>query len=524
MKNVFNISIIILSIFLLNACEKDKPTPPVLTTSIVTEISYTTATSGGNVTNEGGATVLSMGICWATAEKPTIANSTQKVSGATGAFICNLTGLTPNTIYYVRAYATNSSGTGYGEQVTFKTINTEIPELETSPVSEISGNSAVSGGNIVEDNGSEVIARGICWSTSANPTVSNNKTVDASGGKGTFSGRITGLAEGTVYHLRAYATNSVGTSYGADLTFTTLSRPLLITVAISDITLISATSGGNITNDGGAQVTARGVCWSTSENPTITSNVTSNGLNNGAFSSNLNGLSQGTRYFIRAYATNSVGTGYGNQLSFITNLSDIDGNVYHTVLIGTQVWLTENLKVTHYANGDDITYAGGSIPWLDITSGLYCNYNDDLNNAAVYGSLYNWYSVIDSRKLCPSGWHVPTDAEWETLGTFLGGQATAGGVLTLAGGKMKEAGLIHWTTMNVGADNSSGFTALPGGRRFDEGATAFGNLNKDGFWWSATEVDAVQAYSRSIYGSGEYLMRDNLYKKSWGFSVRCLKD
>ena len=238
---------------------------------------------------------------------------------------------------------------------------------------------------------------------------------------------------------------------------------------------------------------------------------------------NLTGLSEGTRYYIRAYATNSVGTAYGNQLSFVTNVSDIDGYVYHTVIIGTQVWLKENLKVTHYGNRDDITYAGGSNPWLDNTTGLYCNYNDDFNNIAVYGRLYNWYSVNDSRKLCPAGWHVPADTEWETLGTFLGGPAIANGVLTLAGGKMKEAGMTHWTTMNVGADNSSGFTALPGGRRFDEG-TPFGNLNTDGFWWSATQVDAILAYSRSIYGSGEFLIRDNLYKKSLGFSVRCLKD
>jgi len=454
--------------------------------------------------------------------KPTIENSIYNMNGSTDAFTCNLTGLTPNTIYYVRAYATNSSGTGYGEQVSFKTINTEIPDVETTTILEVSGHSAISGGNIVDDNGSEVIARGLCWATTANPAINDSKTIDASGGKGSFSGRLTGLAEGTVYHVRAYATNSVGTSYGLDCTFTTLSRPVLTTVAISDITLISATSGGNISFDGGAQVTASGVCWGTSEEPTITNNVTTNGVNNGAFTSNLTGLSEGTRYYIRAYATNSVGTAYGNQLSFVTNVSDIDGNVYHTVIIGTQVWLTENLKVTHYGNGDDITYAGGSISWLDNTAGLYCNYNDDLNNIAVYGRLYNWYSIIDGRKLCPTGWHVPTDTEWETLGTFLGGPATAGGVLTLAGGKMKEAGLTHWTTMNVGADNSSGFTALPGGRRFDEG-TPFGNLNTDGFWWSATEVDAIQAYSRSIYGSGEFLIRDNFYKKSWGFSVRCLK-
>lgn len=427
MKQTLKISIVIFSAFVLYACKKDKPALPVLTTTTVTEISYTTATSGGFVINEGGAGVVSMGICWNTAQKPTIENNMYTTDGSTGAFTVNLTGLTPNTLYYVRAFATNEGGTGYGEQVSFTTINTGIPELETTNILEISGTSAVSGGNITDDNGSEVTTRGICWATIDNPTVNDSKIIDASGGKGFFSGNLAGLDEGTLYHVRAYATNSIGTAYG-------------------------------------------------------------------------------------------------NQLSFVTNVSDIDGNIYRTVIIGTQAWLTKNLKVTHYGNGDEIPYTGGSIYWLGNNTGLYCNYNDDPDNGDVYGRLYNWYSVNDNRKLCPAGWHVPADSEWETLGTFLGGPASSDGILTLAGGKMKEAGLTHWTGMNVGADNSSGFTALPGGRRSDDGMPPFGNLNTDAFWWSSTEIDALTAFSRCIYGTSEYLIRENYNRKSQGFSVRCIKD
>jgi uncharacterized protein (TIGR02145 family) len=316
MKNLIRISVVILIIFVIQSCKKDKP--PELITTDVTGISYTTATSGGDVTNEGGASIITRGICWNTSADPTISNSKTTESGGLGAFTSNITNLTPNTLYYVRAYATNSAGTGYGNQVTFTTTQLAVPALTTTAISTITQSSAASGGNITADNGGTITARGVCWGTATNPTTANSKTTDGTG-TGSFTSTLTGLTGNTLYYVRAYATNSVGTSYGNELTFTTSAlTPTLTTTAIGSITSATATSGGNISSDGGATITARGVCWNILANPTIANNKTSDGPGTGIFVSTIAGLNPGTTYYVKAYATNSAGTTYGNELSFTT--------------------------------------------------------------------------------------------------------------------------------------------------------------------------------------------------------------
>jgi uncharacterized protein (TIGR02145 family) len=196
-------------------------------------------------------------------------------------------------------------------------------------------------------------------------------------------------------------------------------------------------------------------------------------------------------------------------------VTDIDGNVYKTVEIGTQTWMAENLKVEHYRNGDAIPNVTDTTAWGGLTSGAYCWYNNDSAANSGYGAMYNWYAAADPRNIAPSGWHVPTDAEWTTLINYLGGAA-------VAGGKMKEAGTDHWSAPNSGATNESGFTALGGGYRYTDNGS-FRQLTLDGDWWSATEVDAPYAMFRNIYyneaSSGRYY-----YKKQNGFSIRCVKD
>jgi len=322
MKNIIRISRVILlipSIFLIHSCKKEKPSPPVITTTVVTAISYTTATSGGEVTDDGGADVTSRGVCWNTSINPTIVNSKTTESGGSGSFISNITQLTPNTMYYVRAYATNSAGIGYGNQVTFTTSQAVVPVLTTTAITSITITTAVSGGNITADNGSSVTARGVCWGTVTNPTTANNKTTDGTG-TGSFVSNLISLQPGTIYYVRSYATNSVGTSYGNEIIFTTtIAVPTLTTTAASSITRTSAISGGNISTDGGAAVTARGVCWSISANPTIAlSTKTTDGTGTGSFASYITGLQPGTIYYVRAYATNSAGTNYGNENNFTT--------------------------------------------------------------------------------------------------------------------------------------------------------------------------------------------------------------
>ena len=500
-------------------------TLPSLTTTIATSITNTTASSGGNITSDGGSTVTARGVCWSTTPNPTTALTTKTLNGTgIGSFTSSITGLIAGTTYYVRAYATNSAGTNYGVQVNFTTTPAiTLPTVSTTPISAITQTTAKSGGNITNDGGATVTERGVCWNTSSNPTIGNVYTHTSDGtGTGTFSSSITGLVSNTTYYVRTYATNSAGTVYGNEVSFTTtqiLSLPTVTTNAASAITSSSATGGGNVTSDGGATVTARGVCWSTSSTPTISNSKTTDGTGIGAFTSLITGLSATTTYYVRAYAVNILGTAYGNQVSFTTSaatVTDIDGNIYHTVTIGTQVWMVENLKTTKYRDGTAIPNVTGSTAWAALTTGAQCDYNNTASNSTTYGKLYNWYTVGDSRNIAPTGWHVPTDAEWTTLTDYLGGES-------VAGGKLKEAGTAHWLSPNTGATNETGFSALPGGYRGNYGGT-FDNLGSDGSWWSATEYNTSFAWYRRMYSADSGVYRDNFYYKTNGFSVRCVRD
>jgi uncharacterized protein (TIGR02145 family) len=302
--------------------------------------------------------------------------------------------------------------------------------------------------------------------------------------------------------------------------------PTLTTAGVTAITDTTAQCGGTITSDGGAAVVARGVCWSTNSTPTVLDNKTTDGTGTGSFVSSIIGLTAGTPYFVRAYATNSAGTGYGNAQLFATAgtpvpVTDIDGNFYQYVIIGTQVWMAENLKVTRYRNGDAIPNVTDSATWTGLTTGAYCEYDNDVNNVATYGRLYNWFAVGDSRHIAPAGWHVPTDAEWKQLEMYLGmSQADAdaqGWRGTDEGGKLKETGTTHWISPNTGATNESGFTALPGG---------VGSGGYDGmggyavFWSSSVTYGAWLRYLKYDYSE---VFRDDGDKRD-GFSVRCIKD
>jgi uncharacterized protein (TIGR02145 family) len=293
--------------------------------------------------------------------------------------------------------------------------------------------------------------------------------------------------------------------------------PIVETIDVSDITQISAESGGNVRNDGGADVIARGVCWSTNQNPDLSSSKTSDGKGIGPFTSKITGLMASTTFYVRAYATNGEGTGYGNEVSFMTGfntLQDVDGNSYNIVQIGTQLWMKENLKTTRYKDGGSIPLVQDNTEWSNITYPGYCWYNNDAATyKGTYGALYNWYSVNTDR-LCPTGWHVPNESEWTALTNYLGGTG-------VAGGKLKETGTSHWNNPNTGATNETGFTAIPCGYRSYGGE--FTAIGSTGAWWSSTETDAYSAGTRGLrYDSGS--VDSYINGKMHGFSVRCIKN
>ena len=292
---------------------------PSVTTQPITEITRTTALGGGIVTSDGGAAISERGICWSTSHNPTVSGSHATNGLGEGSYSVSMTGLTPNTTYYVKAYAINSQGVGYGEEKTFKTANISSPVVTTNEVTSITQTTATCGGNVTDEGGGTVTERGICWSISENPTINDSHSSSGTG-TGIYSITMTGLVPGTTYHVRAYAKNTTDIGYGTDVTFTTspIQKPTVTTNTISSITHTTATGGGNVTADGGAPVTERGICWGTSPNPTVSGSHAHNGMGSGSFSVNMTGLTPGTAYYVRAYAKNSEKTGYGQDVVFTT--------------------------------------------------------------------------------------------------------------------------------------------------------------------------------------------------------------
>lgn len=299
--------------FSLGVVQVEGPVPPTVQTAAVQAIAANTAASGGNITAIGGSAVVRRGVCWSTLQLPTVADPHTNDGRGPGEFVSQMTGLSVNTVYYVRAYATNNVGTAYGEQYEFRTAD-GLPTLRTDSVTSIAATTATCGGEVLADGGYQITARGICWSISAQPTISNNHTTDSLG-LGTFASQIIGLVPGTTYYVRAYATNPAGTAYGEQRTFTTESGlPTVVSAAATAVSATSVTIGGTVMADGGFAITARGICYGTQPNPTLVNPHTTDGCGTGTFTSQIAGLQSGITYYARAYATNAVGTAYGEDV------------------------------------------------------------------------------------------------------------------------------------------------------------------------------------------------------------------
>ncbi len=489
------------------------PVVPTVTINPIDLITNVSARSGGAISSDGGADILSKGIVWSTFPNPNISNSKTTDGSGLAPFTSQLTGLLGDSVYYVRAYATNATGTGYSSQLNFTAAPAVLATVITKPVTAITPTSATSGGTISLTGGAPHSEKGVVYSTTTNPTISNTKLIDNTVGLDWVS-NITGLTGNTKYYVRAYATNVIGTSYGLLDSFTTSPIiPTLTTTIVTAVTQTSSISGGNISSDGGSPITARGIVWSKTVNPVLgtPSTSTDGAITTGAFTSNITNISSGITYYVRAYATNAIGTAYGSQQIF-TSLPIIDSsnNQYTTININGLEWFRENLKTSKYANGDSIENVPTAGDWGLRTSGAWVYYDNDVNNDIIYGKLYNWYAVSDVRGLCPTGSRVATDADWTSLTALYGNDAAAGN-------ELKATTL--WTTPNVNS-NTSGFGALPGGGR---GGLNFGDLNNKGFWWTSTAFDASNSYARRLEYNTDTVTRYAENDK-FGFSVRCVKN
>ena len=409
-------------------------------------------------------------------------------------------------------------------------VQAELRELQMVPViilpvvstPEILNKTAIEANlkaSVDDDGGANVVARGMCYSISQAPSVISSKTVEGEG-KGSFSSTLSRLAPNKTYYVRAYAINSAGTGYSSQVSFKTdPAKPTITTVEVSKITSTSSFAEGNISDDGGANILVRGICWSTSSNPTVKDNKTESGGGLGTFTTQVVDLSPDTIYYLRAYCSNETETHYGNEIVFKTLKSDqvvdIDDNIYNSVQFVNQYWMTENLKTTKFNDGTPIPQIIDKIAWRSQGSPSYCWYDNQEVYKMTYGALYNGFSANDS-KLCPVGWHVPSDAEWETLINLLGYENS--------GGYLKERGFTHWEKPNSVTKSYtvySRFAALPGGFRDEMGE--FKEIGRKGYWWSPFDsIKSTLGYNQMEYNS-EKINKYRYRKNSLGFSVRCLK-
>lgn len=402
------------------------------------------------------------------------------------------------------------------------------PVVTTSPVANITITSVTGGGTISSDGGQPILERGLCWSsTNVNPTISDDKLAASTVGTGDFSFTITGLQGGKQYFLRAYAKNARGIAYGSPAVSFTTSPALLPGIVgkpVSTVTENSFTAEGINLQENGSPILQKGICYSTNPNPDVSGTKTNQGGGTADFSAVVNSLPSATRYYIRAYATNQVGTSYGAQ--YVINTSILyQTKVYKTVTIGNQVWMAQNLR-TDFTNDNawissavpdqsQSSYPGGS--WLTHSSNspLKVWYlNDNGPNGDANGLLYN-FKVIESGKLCPVGWHVATDNDFQVLTATIGGQSQ--------GGKLKAISSL-WNSPNTNATNETGFSAIGAGNINGSGRSV--NRGLQAVFKTSTPNPSDPLRSIHYYldhNSGFFGRTDNTYKAD-ACSVRCIKD
>jgi len=663
---------------------------PQVTTAVPTDITITSAILGGVVSSNGGLSVTDRGVVWNATHNPTLENNLGQVSGGSGVgeFSQIVEAFTAGQTYWVSAYATNAAGTAYGIQKKLDIpLTASLPIVNTVDVTDITFEAAKSGGEIVSNGAAQIISRGVVWSTNPNPTIDTNDGITSDGvGSGSFISNLTGLNSETIYYVRAYASNSVGTTYGSELQFETTKEVILysLTLDVNPLGTGTATGAGsyeagdgvslvatpeagyqfvNWTLDGSEVSTSASYTYTMPEGDvTLVANFEEIPATQYTLSISINPVGTGTATGAGSYeagdgvalvatpeagyqfvnwtlegsevstnasftytmpdgdvtlvanfeeipatqytlsiSINPVGTGNatgagsyeagdgvalvatpeagyqfvnwtleGSEVStsasytytmpegdvtLVANfeslssvedgdpcpdaptVTDYDDNVYNTVYIGGQCWIRENLKTTHYSNGDPIVK---DTDWASATTGVYGVYSfasisglsSEQEVLDAYGALYNWYAVDDERGLCPTGWRVATISDWDALGNYVssvdpnqvGNQLKSCRQLGHpSGGECDVSEHPRW---NFNATNSGddrfNFGGLPAGFRDQSGS--FQQVGAVELWWTATSYDDGAARYIEIKVNGSEMVSTFRNAKNYGSSVRCIKE
>ena len=384
--------------------QQDKPT---VETVAATNVTMNTATVEGNVTNDGGSPVTERGICYSIYENPTLSDSVRLAGTGIGRYYCEMTNLTNATTYYIRAFATNSEGTSFGDVITVRTVeHPMLPTVTTDEVSDITLNTAVCGGNVLSDGFAAITERGICYATHEEPTVFDYKVAGGEG-LGLFQCRMSGLETLTTYYVRAYARNSEGYAYGNEVTFVTADEtflPEVITHEVTDFNHFYAIGSGEVVSNGGLDIIERGICWSTSSNPTTTSNKLTAGTGMGEFECRMMCLFGNTTYYVRAFAANEAGMKYGNEVTFTTSPHP---NTAPEGAIPSLFSISEDQQV--FFSQGNLQYQASSNTWR------FAEHQNDYVGGTERWSLEEFGNVYANGVKCSNNDVSPTYSGWIDL-------------------------------------------------------------------------------------------------------------